>query len=216
VVFDEAEFSKFVHEDIHARARSTDYFRQSLLGNNWRFVVRLVLRFSISIATTATLPDALSTENFTLPFRMYMTLLAARIYFVCDGHDVRKQFAEFHTTLIPVQRRKNADLQDSGFIHDHCGGVALLARLCNKRYAFNRKNHLRAGRFREERHIQSRKQCPFRRLVNTTGEEAVVVTLGTGDFGGKGALGASPSEVTDVAPVCAFGGIPSLAPAASS
>jgi len=38
VVFDEAEFSKFVHEDIHARARSTDYFRQSPLGNNWRFV----------------------------------------------------------------------------------------------------------------------------------------------------------------------------------
>jgi len=53
-------------------------------------------------------------------------LLQLRIYFVCDGHDVRKQLAEYHTTLIPVQRRKNADLQDSGFIYDHGSGVALL------------------------------------------------------------------------------------------
>src|ERR1700682_1838186 len=47
VVFDEAEFSKFVHEEIHARARSADYFRQSLLGNSWQFVVWLVLHSSI-------------------------------------------------------------------------------------------------------------------------------------------------------------------------
>jgi hypothetical protein len=52
-------------------------------------------------------------------------LLQLRIHFVCDGHDVRKQLAEFHATLIPVQRRKNADLQDSGFIYDHCSGIAL-------------------------------------------------------------------------------------------
>ena len=38
VVFDEAQFSKFVHEEIHARARSADNFRQSLLGNSWQFV----------------------------------------------------------------------------------------------------------------------------------------------------------------------------------
>src|ERR1700674_1532919 len=48
VGFDEAEFSKFVHEDIHARARSADYFRQSLLGNSWQFAVWLGLCFSIS------------------------------------------------------------------------------------------------------------------------------------------------------------------------
>ena len=48
VVFDEAEISKFVHEEIHPRARSADYFRQSLLGNSWQFVVRPVLHFSIT------------------------------------------------------------------------------------------------------------------------------------------------------------------------
>ena len=50
-----------------------------------------------------------------------------RIYFVRDSHNVRKQLAEFHAMLILVQRRKNADLQNSGFIYDHCGGVALLS-----------------------------------------------------------------------------------------
>jgi hypothetical protein len=48
VVFDEAQFSKFVHEEIHARAGSADYFRQSLLGNSWQFVVQLVLHPSIT------------------------------------------------------------------------------------------------------------------------------------------------------------------------
>jgi hypothetical protein len=50
-----------------------------------------------------------------------------RIYFVGDCHDVRKQLAEYHATLVPMQRRKNADLQDSGFVYDHCSGVALFA-----------------------------------------------------------------------------------------
>ena len=48
VVFDEAEFSKFVHEEIDARARRADDFRQSLLGNVRQFTVWLVLRFSIA------------------------------------------------------------------------------------------------------------------------------------------------------------------------
>jgi hypothetical protein len=47
VVFDEAQFSKFVHEQIHTRARSADYFRQSLLGNIRQFAFQLVLRFSM-------------------------------------------------------------------------------------------------------------------------------------------------------------------------
>jgi hypothetical protein len=50
-----------------------------------------------------------------------------RIYFIGNGHDVRQQPAEYHSTLISVQRRKNADLEDSGFVHDHRRGVALLA-----------------------------------------------------------------------------------------
>ena len=48
VVFDEAQFSKFVHEEIHARARGADDFRQSLLGNSGQFVDQLVLHFSIT------------------------------------------------------------------------------------------------------------------------------------------------------------------------
>jgi hypothetical protein len=36
-------------------------------------------------------------------------------------------------------------------------------------------------------------------LVHDDGKQAVVATLGTVDFGGKGALGASPFEVTCVA-----------------
>jgi hypothetical protein len=40
-------------------------------------------------------------------------LLQLRIYFICNGHDVWQQLAEYHTPLIPMQRRKDADLQDS-------------------------------------------------------------------------------------------------------
>jgi hypothetical protein len=32
VVFDEAKFSKFIHEEIHAGARCADHFRQSFLN----------------------------------------------------------------------------------------------------------------------------------------------------------------------------------------
>jgi hypothetical protein len=48
VIFDEAQFFEFVHEEIHARACTADYFRQSLLGNSWQFVVWLVLHSSIA------------------------------------------------------------------------------------------------------------------------------------------------------------------------
>lgn len=39
VVFDEAQFSEFVHEEIDARARSADDFRHRLLGNSGQLVV---------------------------------------------------------------------------------------------------------------------------------------------------------------------------------
>ena len=48
-----------------------------------------------------------------------------RIHLVCDDHNVRKQLAKFQTVLIPVQRRKTSDLQDSGLIYDIGDGVAL-------------------------------------------------------------------------------------------
>jgi hypothetical protein len=48
VVFDEAQFPEFVHEEIYARAGSANDFRQSLLGNRWQFVDQLVLHFSIT------------------------------------------------------------------------------------------------------------------------------------------------------------------------
>jgi hypothetical protein len=41
------------------------------------------------------------------------------------GKIVRKQLAKLHTARIFVQRRKNADLQDSGLIYDIGDGVAL-------------------------------------------------------------------------------------------
>jgi hypothetical protein len=44
---------------------------------------------------------------------------------VCEDHNVREQLAKLHTALISVQRRENADLQDSGLLDDHGGGVAL-------------------------------------------------------------------------------------------
>jgi hypothetical protein len=47
------------------------------------------------------------------------------IYLFCNDDNVRKQLAKFHTVLIFVQRRKNADLQDSGLIYDHGDSVAL-------------------------------------------------------------------------------------------
>jgi hypothetical protein len=48
VIFDEAQFFEFVHEEIHARACIADYFRQSLLGSSWQFVVWLLLHSSIA------------------------------------------------------------------------------------------------------------------------------------------------------------------------
>jgi hypothetical protein len=45
------------------------------------------------------------------------------VYFVRDSDNVGKQLAEFHAMLILVQRRENADLQNSGFIYDHGGGM---------------------------------------------------------------------------------------------
>jgi len=35
VVFNEAELSEFVHEEIHSGAGGADYFRQSLLTHLW-------------------------------------------------------------------------------------------------------------------------------------------------------------------------------------
>jgi hypothetical protein len=59
-----------------------------------------------------------------LPFRGG-SAASVDIDFVCDGHDVRKQPAKFHTVRIFVQCRKNADLQDSRLIYDISNGVAL-------------------------------------------------------------------------------------------
>ena len=43
IVFDKAEFPELVHKEIHARARRSDHFRQSLLRNFREHSVRLLL-----------------------------------------------------------------------------------------------------------------------------------------------------------------------------
>src|ERR1700688_4752048 len=48
-----------------------------------------------------------------------------RIYLVRDGHNVRKQCTEFQILHVVVQRRKNADLQQSRLLYQHLYWVAL-------------------------------------------------------------------------------------------
>ncbi len=43
VVFNEAEFPKFIHEEIDPRARCPDHFRQSLLRNFGKHLFRVGL-----------------------------------------------------------------------------------------------------------------------------------------------------------------------------
>ena len=43
VIFDEAHFLEFVHEEINARARGTDHFRQRLLRDLGKHSLGLIL-----------------------------------------------------------------------------------------------------------------------------------------------------------------------------
>lgn len=43
VVFDEAEFSEFIHKEIHAGASGAYHFRQGLLGDLRKRAIRLIL-----------------------------------------------------------------------------------------------------------------------------------------------------------------------------
>ena len=53
------------------------------------------------------------------------SLLQLRIHFVSDGDHVQQHRAEVHFPQIVLQRVKDTDLWDSGFLHQHRGSVAL-------------------------------------------------------------------------------------------
>src|ERR1700730_2858862 len=52
-------------------------------------------------------------------------LLQLGIHLVCDDNDVRQQLFKSHMVGMFVQRRKKADLQDSGLIYDIGDRIAL-------------------------------------------------------------------------------------------